>query len=87
MTNVTFSVADLAGFLAGVLADEPYDLDEDQAVRVLDSAFEVDPSGPFDGVISGFVYMFKRHPDYTDRARDELIAAVHDEIAAIYEEE
>ena len=88
MTNEpTFSIADLAGMLAGILSDEPYDLDEDQAVRMMSSAFDADPTGPFDGVASSFAYMINNHPSYTDQMRDELITAVHDEIAAIYEDD
>lgn len=86
-TRPTYSVADLAGLLVGILADEPYDLDEDQAVRALNDAFDADPTGPFDGMLSGFVYMITRHPAYTEDVRNELIATVHDGIAELYEED
>lgn len=87
MTNPTFSIADLAAMIAGVLADEPYDMDEDYAAQALGTAFDAEPTGPFNGLISSVAYMITRHASYTTAMRDEFISRVHDEIAAMYEED
>lgn len=81
-----FSIDDLASMTAGIMFDDPYDMDEDMARAWLYEAFTSDDP-PHEPALSAVVWMIKNHPSYSDHVRDTFIAAVSDDIISIYGED
>lgn len=79
-----FSLDDVASIIANALADDPYDMDEDQVASYLVEAFVSD--APVDGWLSSMVWVISHHPSYSDGLRNDLIVKVQAIVEQLFED-